>query len=486
MKSPRLIFVLFVFFVANGLAQQLISDLVVQRTEVFSGDLTPTQIAADQDNYNPTSPPVRATSPTLVTPALGVATATTLNGIQVDQGANSNIGNTALGDEVLLNVLPYSGTDGGYNTGVGSHALSSLTTASDCTAVGANTLTSLTTGYYNTAIGHYAGRRTTTGPANTALGAFSLHENVSGTHNTAVGFEAGYGSQATPPTGIRNYFGGYQAAYNYTAADETVAIGYQAAVALSSGDSNTAIGALSLYTMTTGNNNVGLGYGAGDGITTGTGNTVIGANTTGLAAGLSNNIILGSGAGIMAQHDGTDWTFTGRIKSASTGGVLEGLTASTAAKYLRIQSTGGDVYLGTEQNGGGFFTGAASYETVLYSPTNNVYIRTPALSTNGSITTALAFIGGVQALSGTGAVNVTAAHTDFTSTGGAQALTLADGTLGQTKTIVHVVDGGSGVLTPTTKIGFTTITFTAVGDSVTLRYSSAGWAIVGIFGAVAA
>ncbi len=35
-----------------------------------------------------------------------------------------------------------------------------------------------------------------------------------------------------------------------------------------------------------------------------------------------------------------------------------------------------------------------------------------------------------------------------------QALTLADGVAGELKVIVHTVDGGSAVLTPTTKIGF--------------------------------
>ena len=91
-----------------------------------------------------------------------------------------------------------------------------------------------------------------------------------------------------------------------------------------------------------------------------------------------------------------------------------------------------------------------------------------------------------QALSGAGAVNVTDMLTSLTTTGAAQALTLANGTLGQIKIISHVVDGGSAVLTPTTKIGFTTITFTNVGDSATLVYTAAGWAIVGISGAVAA
>ena len=91
-----------------------------------------------------------------------------------------------------------------------------------------------------------------------------------------------------------------------------------------------------------------------------------------------------------------------------------------------------------------------------------------------------------QSLSGAGAVNVTDMFTSLTTSGAAQALTLANGTVGQIKVISHVVDAGSAVLTPTTKIGFTTVTFTNVGDSVTLIYTSAGWAIIGISGAVAA
>lgn len=91
-----------------------------------------------------------------------------------------------------------------------------------------------------------------------------------------------------------------------------------------------------------------------------------------------------------------------------------------------------------------------------------------------------------QALSGAGAVNVTDMLTSLTSTGAAQALTLANGVVGQIKIISHVVDGGSAVLTPTTKIGFTTITFTNVGDSAMLIYTVAGWDIVSLNGAVAA
>lgn len=91
-----------------------------------------------------------------------------------------------------------------------------------------------------------------------------------------------------------------------------------------------------------------------------------------------------------------------------------------------------------------------------------------------------------QALSGAGAVNTTDMLTSLTTTAPTQALTLANGTLGQIKIICHVVDGGSAVLTPTTKIGFNTITFAAVGDSAMLIYTAAGWDIVALNGATTA
>jgi hypothetical protein len=112
----------------------------------------------------------------------------------------------------------------------------------------------------------------------------------------------------------------------------------------------------------------------------------------------------------------------------------------------------------------------------------------PVTSTNGFIGALTGNVTGnvtgdvtatVQSLSGAGAVNITDMMTSLTTTGASQALTLANGTVGQIKIITHTVDGGSAVLTPTTKIGFSTVTFTAVGDSVSLIYSSAGWVIFG-------
>ena len=103
-------------------------------------------------------------------------------------------------------------------------------------------------------------------------------------------------------------------------------------------------------------------------------------------------------------------------------------------------------------------------------------------STTGAVTVNSSFgtdvVLGTQSLSGAGAVDVTNAFTSLTTSGVSQALTLANGTVGEMKIIVHAVDGGSAVLTPTTKIGFSTVTFAAAGDSVTLIYTSAGWAIL--------
>ena len=80
-----------------------------------------------------------------------------------------------------------------------------------------------------------------------------------------------------------------------------------------------------------------------------------------------------------------------------------------------------------------------------------------------------------QALSGAGAVDEEIFYTAVTTTG-ADALTLADGTLpGQLKLVHMVVDGGEGTLTPTNLVGGTTITFADAGDAAILQWTTDGW-----------
>ena len=108
--------------------------------------------------------------------------------------------------------------------------------------------------------------------------------------------------------------------------------------------------------------------------------------------------------------------------------------------------------------------------------------------TNKTLTAATltGLFGSVQSLSGAGAVDVVNTVTEITSTG-ADALTLANGTVGQVKVITMIVDGGDATLTPTTFAGGTTITFNDAGDSVILVYNTTvGWVAVANQGATIA
>jgi hypothetical protein len=70
------------------------------------------------------------------------------------------------------------------------------------------------------------------------------------------------------------------------------------------------------------------------------------------------------------------------------------------------------------------------------------------------------------------------------TTGGAEALTLANGLPGQRLTITLVTDGGDGTLTPTTKTGFSTIVFADAKDTAELEYidDTVGWIVSGTAG----
>jgi hypothetical protein len=97
--------------------------------------------------------------------------------------------------------------------------------------------------------------------------------------------------------------------------------------------------------------------------------------------------------------------------------------------------------------------------------------------------------GSIQSLSGPGAVNLTTYTTAFTSTATGNALTLANGAVGQIKNIVYVAEaagGDTGILTPTNLGNGTTITFNAVGDSCQLQFIGTDWWVVSLNGAVVA
>ena len=86
-----------------------------------------------------------------------------------------------------------------------------------------------------------------------------------------------------------------------------------------------------------------------------------------------------------------------------------------------------------------------------------------------------------QALSDTGAVQVTQHKTNWSTTGAATG-TMADGTvIGQVKVIQMIADLGDAVLTPSNFADGTTITFADVGDTAELIWDGTNWNVLDLY-----
>jgi len=86
-----------------------------------------------------------------------------------------------------------------------------------------------------------------------------------------------------------------------------------------------------------------------------------------------------------------------------------------------------------------------------------------------------------QTLSASGAANVTTSITVVDATSGVRAVTLADGSDGQIKTIIDTATTGTNAITitPTNLRGYTSIILNAPGETVTLLFKSSKWNIIG-------
>jgi len=159
------------------------------------------------------------------------------------------------------------------------------------------------------------------------------------------------------------------------------------------------------------------------------------------------------------------------------------LTAGRAVATGNLTVTGTATVSSTADVAGNFSVATNKFNVTAASGNTTT---AGTLGVTGLTTVTGGLAGGVQSLSGPGAVNLTTLTTAFTSTGAGDALTLANGTVGQIKTIVYVDEAAgadTGVLTPTSRIGYASITLYAIGDSVTLQYLSTGWAVLAVNGA---
>jgi hypothetical protein len=205
-----------------------------------------------------------ASSLSLTTPNINVATATTINGITVGKGAGSVATNTAVGASALA-----ANTTGNENVAIGYIAMAANTTGADNVGIGRAAFNTNTTGNNTVAVGVNAMVNNTTGSSNVAVGMQALNGNTTASFSTAVGYQAGY-SQTT-------------------------------------GGENTLVGRQAGYSVTTGYGNTFIGPGnanssaAGYAVTTGNYNTIVGG-FTGNQGGLdirtaSNYIVLSDGQG---------------------------------------------------------------------------------------------------------------------------------------------------------------------------------------------
>jgi hypothetical protein len=86
-------------------------------------------------------------------------------------------------------------------------------------------------------------------------------------------------------------------------------------------------------------------------------------------------------------------------------------------------------------------------------------------------------VGDMESITGPGAISIDTLSTEITTTG-ADAFSLADGTIGQMKHIVLLAHGGDATVQPDTFANGTAVTLNAANDCVTLLYTTNGWMII--------
>jgi len=256
-------------------------------------------------------------SPTLVTPALGAATGTSLalTGLATVGTTLGVTGVSTLTAGAVIQGLTVGLGAGAVatNTAVGVSALAANTTGLQLVALGQQALTANLGGSQNIGIGYRALFNNTSGLENVVLGTEALSVSTASNYNTVVGTYAGLSGMGSENVAI-----GASAMRSALGGASNVAIGRQALL-VSTGNNNTAVGFQAGDSLLGGNGNQFFGYSSGSAVTTGAKNVILGSYT-GSAAPISatgsNNIVLSDGDGVVRQAiDSSGRVFINQLSS---------------------------------------------------------------------------------------------------------------------------------------------------------------------------
>lgn len=271
--------------------------------------------------------------------------------------ADGTFGTTTAYDIYLKMYNNPYGLWAGSNTGIGYHALNSLTTGTYNTVIGYDAGGAITSGSGNVQFGKYAGHSIADGGDNVAIGTDSLVSNVSGDKNIAIGNQAGFYNRVdgnitlgykagySGISGNSNIYIGNWAGQNNANADYNIGIGDSALIS-NTGEGSIGIGYRALYNATDNasqaSDNVAVGNNAGDTVTTGYQNTFIGTNAD-VSTGSYYNVVA---AGYNASADASNQVRLGNasITSMYCQGAYAATTANAANMYV---STAGQIMRST-------------------------------------------------------------------------------------------------------------------------------------------
>jgi hypothetical protein len=233
-------------------------------------------------------------------------------GVQAGASMDSGTNNVALGHRAMQNSA-----DCQDSIAIGSDTMRGVGAYVGAIAIGSGSLANNAAGGdYNIGIGVSVLANNTTGTENIGMGLEALENMLTGRYNTAIG-SAALGASAAGEYNLA--IGHHAMAAGDVSGSDNIAVGDDAGHSLVSGNENVFMGLSAGYAVNAGSNNTLIGAGCGQEIVAGSGNVYIGSN-------------VGTGAG--------DESNTMRLGPASIANVYIAAFAGGGVRTLQVDNNG--------------------------------------------------------------------------------------------------------------------------------------------------